>query len=172
MRKPASRPARKVPKDTHDLKLQELPSVPPSLEAKETAALREIREMQIEMENLKKSVLSETNIRSLEHDFFREFEHMKKEIKESLERNSHAVDKMEAEIKFLKEDMGRIMSLEEEMNRLNMKSLTRDVEGLKEKSRWLETSFKSFDIDPIIEKISEIEDKVKIMKASQPIILE
>jgi hypothetical protein len=165
MRKSVSRPAGK-------LHLQELPPVPPSLEAKETAALREIREMQIEMENIKKAVLSETNIRTLEHDFYREFQRLSKEVKESLERNSHAVDRMEAEIKFIKEDIGRIMSLEEEMNRLNMKSLTRDVEGLKEKSNWLETSFKSFDIDPIIEKITEIEDKIKIMKASQPLILE
>jgi chromosome segregation ATPase len=164
MRKSAPRPAK--------LRPQELPPVPPSLEAKETAALREIREMQIEMESLKKAVLSETNIRSLEHDFYREFEHMKKEMKESLEKNRDAVDRMEAEIKFIKEDIGRIMRIEEEMNRLNMKGLTRDVEGLKEKSNWLETSFKSFDIDPIIEKITEIEDKIKIMKASQPIVLE
>lgn len=133
MRKPAPRPARKVPKDTHDLKLQELPPVPPSLETKETATLREIRDMQMEIENVKKAVLSETNMRSLEHDLTREFQKMSKEVKESLEKNSHAIDRMEAEVKFLKEDIGRVMGLEEEMNRLNMKSLTRDVEGLKEK---------------------------------------
>jgi hypothetical protein len=168
MSKPVPRTARKV--SVHQQ--EQLPPVPPSVEAEETAALREIRDMQIEMENLKKAVLSGTNIQSLEHDLTTEFQRLSKEVKESVEKNRHAVDKMEAEIKFLKEDIGRIMSLEEEMNRLNMKSLTRDVEGLKEKSRWLETSFKSFDIDPIIEKITEIEDKIKIMKASQPIILE
>jgi deoxyribodipyrimidine photolyase len=134
--------------------------------------LKELREMQIDMENLKKAVLSETNIRTLEHDFYREFEHMKKEIKESLEKNRHTVERMEGEVKFLKQDMARVMGLEEEMNRLNMKSLTRDVEGLKAKSQWLEGKFQVFDMDPVLDKIQEIEDKIKILKASQPIILE
>ena len=159
-------------KDVRDAFGPSLPPVPPSLEAREESLLREIRGMQMEMENLKKSVLSETNIKSLEHDMTTEFQKLSREVKESVEKNRHVVDKMEAEIKFLREDVGRIMGLEEEMNRLNMKGLTRDVEGLKEKSHWLETSFRSFDIDPIIEKITEIEDKIKIMKASQPLIIE
>ena len=134
--------------------------------------MREIRDIQIEIENLKRSVLSQPNIRAFESDFLREFQRLSKEVRDSLERNRHAIDKMEAETKFLREDMGRIMSLEEEMNRLNMKSIARDIEGLKEKSHWLEANLKGFDIDPLVEKISEIEDKIKILKASQPLILE
>ncbi|MCX6814188.1 MAG: hypothetical protein NTY20_00840 [Candidatus Aenigmarchaeota archaeon] len=139
---------------------------------KELAILREIRDMQIEIENLKRSTLSQTNIQTLENDFYREFQNLSKEVKENLEKNRHAVDRMEAEVKFLKEDIGRIISLEEEMKRMNMKSLTKDIESLKLKSQWLETNFKGFDIDPLIEKIQEIEDSIKIMKASQPLILE
>jgi len=149
------------------------PAPPEALrQDKEIAILREIKEMQVEIENLKKATLSETNIRTLEEDLFREFQHLKKEVKESVEKNRHAVDKMEADIKFIKEDIGRIMSLEEEMSRINAKSVTRDIESLKAKSHWLETHMKGFNVDPIIEKIQEIEDNIKIMKASQPLILE
>jgi chromosome segregation ATPase len=139
---------------------------------KETAILREIKEMQMEIENLKTTILSETNVRTLEEDLCREFQHLKKEVKESVEKNRHTVDKMEGDIKFIKEDIGKIMSLEEEMSRINAKSVTRDIESLKAKSHWLETNMKGFNIDPIIEKIQEIEDNIKIMKASQPLILE
>jgi hypothetical protein len=93
-------------------------------------------------------------------------------VKESVKKNTHTVERMEAEVKFLKEDVGRVMGLEEEMNRLNMKSLTRDMESLKAKSHWLEGKIGTFDLDPVIEKISDMEDKIKIMKASQPLILE
>lgn len=151
-------------------KAREVPQ--PPLPSREREILTEIREMQMEIDTLKRSVLSHTNLQTLESDFYREFQRLSKEVKESLEKNRESVDRMEAEIKFLKEDMARIVSIEEEMNRLNMKGLTRDVEGLKEKSRWLETSFKGFDIDPIMEKITEIEDKIKILKASQPLILD
>lgn len=139
---------------------------------RETAILREVREMQIEIEGLKRAILSGTNMRTLEEDLFREFQHLKKEVKESVEKNRHSVDKMEADIKFIREDIRRVMSLEEEMSRINAKSVTRDIESLKAKSHWLETHVKGFDIDPIIEKIQEIEDNIKIMKASQPLILE
>lgn len=166
MRKTRAIPARKIARE-----MQSEPPKPPTKD-RELEILREIREMQIDIENLKKTILSTTNIRTLEHDFLREFQHLSKEVKESIEKSRHAVDRMEAEIKFLRGDMKRVMSLEEEMNRLNMKSMTRDIESLKEKSRWLETSFKGFDIDPLVEKISELEDKIKILKASQPLILE
>ena len=139
---------------------------------RETAILKEIKEMQIDMENLKKSILSETNMRSLEGDLVREFQKLSKEVRGGLERNRHAVDKMEAEIKFLKEDVGRIMGLEEQMNRLNMKSLTRDMESLKAKSNWLEGKIQRFDLDPVVERISDIESKIKILKAAQPFIIE
>ena len=148
------------------------PAEMPQAISREAEILREIREMRLEMENLKSSVLSQTNIRTLEHDFLREFQRLSKEVKESAEKNRNAIDKAEAEIKFLREDMARVMSLEEEMSRLNAKSIARDVESLKEKSHWLETSVNGFDMDPLIEKISEMEDKIKIMKASQPLIIE
>jgi len=162
--------SRRASKPHSSPNVPELPLAP--LEAKEMASLREMREMQMQIDSLKAAVLSDTNIKSLEHDLTTEFQKLSKEVKDSVQSNRHAIDKMEAEIKFLREDVGKIMGLEEEMNRLNMKSLTRDVEGLKERNRWLETSFKSFDIDPIMEKITEIEDKIKILKASQPIIIE
>jgi hypothetical protein len=139
---------------------------------RESEILREIRDMQIEIENLKRSTLSHTNIQTLESDFYREFQRLSKDVKENLEKNSHAVDRMEAEVKFLKEDVARILSLEDEMKRISAKAVGRDIESLKAKSQWLETSMKGFDIDPIVEKISELEENIKILKASQPLILE
>ncbi len=136
------------------------------------AVFREIREMQMDIEALKRSVLSQTNIQALENDFYREFQRLSTEVKENLEKNRHAVDRMEAEVKFLKEDVARVISIEEEMKRISAKSLERDVESLKARSQWLETHMKGFDIDPLIEKIQEMDDKIKIMKASQPLIIE
>jgi deoxyribodipyrimidine photolyase len=134
--------------------------------------LREMRDMQIEIENLKGSVLSKTNIQTLESDFYREFQRLSKDVKENLEKNRHAVDRMEAEVKFIKEDVARMLSLEDEMKRISAKAVGRDIESLKAKSNWLETSMKGFDIDPIVEKITELEDKIRALKASQPLILE
>jgi len=155
-RRPA-RPAQVIHYQSHD---------------RETSILKEIKEMQMEIENLKKSVLSETNIRSLESDLVREFQKLSKEVRSGLESNRHAMDKMEAEIKFLKEDVGRVMSLEEQMNRLDMKNLTREMESLKAKSNWLEGKIQIFNLDPVVERISDIEDRIKILKATQPFIIE
>jgi chromosome segregation ATPase len=145
---------------------------PAHLISRDMEILREIRDMQIEIENLKQSILSENNMRTFESDFYREFQRLSKDVKESLEKNRHTVDRMEAEVKFLKEDLARVLSLEEEMKRISAKTVERDIESLKAKSNWLETSMKGFDIDPLVEKITELEDKIRILKASQPLILE
>jgi len=166
-------PVRKIPEPpTRNPKVPADTFQPQSSHARESEILRELRDIQIEMENLKRSVLSQTNIQTLESDFYREFQRLSKEVREGLEKNRDAADRMEAEIKFLKEDMARIISLEEEMKRISAKTVERDIESLKAKSNWLETSMKGFDIDPIVEKINELEDKIKILKASQPLILE
>jgi hypothetical protein len=154
--------------------LQEIPK-PPSpnpFHTKENEILRELRSMQIEIETLKRSILSQTNLQTLESDFYREFQRLSKEVRQSVEKNSETVDRMEAEVKFLKEDVARMISLDEEMKRISAKSMGRDIESLKAKSQWLETSIKGFDIDPIVEKINELEDKIRILKASQPFIIE
>ena len=145
---------------------------PPKPHDREDEILRELRGMQMEMENLKRSVLSQTNIQTLESDFYREFQRLSKEVRDGMEKNRESADRMEAEIKFLKEDMARIISLEEQTKRISAKTVERDIESLKAKSQWLETSMKGFDIDPIVEKITELEDKIKILKASQPFIIE
>jgi len=147
------------------------PPNPPAI-GRDSEILRELRDMQIEMENLKRSVLSQTNIQTLESDFYREFQRLSREVRESVEKNRETVDRMEAEIKFLKEDMTRIISLEEQTKRISAKTVERDIESLKAKSQWLETSMKGFDIDPLVEKITELEDKIRILKASQPFIIE
>jgi hypothetical protein len=157
-------PRKQIPRKT--------PNENPKPGDRDMAVFREIREMQMDIEALKRSVLSQTNIQALENDFYREFQRLSTEVKENLEKNRHAVDRMEAEVKFLKEDVARVISIEEEMKRISAKSLERDVESLKARSQWLETHMKGFDIDPLIEKIQEMDDKIKIMKASQPLIIE
>ena len=156
----AQAPARKKP---------EIPKPAPDRDAE---ILREIRGIQMEIDTLRQSVLSEKNMRIFESDFYREFGRLSRDVKDSLEKNRHAVDRMEAEVKFMKEDIARMLSIEDEMKRISAKSIERDIESLKAKSSWLETSMKGFDIDPIVEKISELEGKIRILKASQPVILE
>ena len=134
--------------------------------------LREMREMQMEIEVLKKAVLSQTNAMALEQSLAAELEKIKKEVRHSSEKSRHTLDKMEAEIRFIREDVNRIISIEKEMERISAKSMERDIEGLKMKSQWLETHVKGFDIDPIVERISELEDSIKILKASQPVVWE
>lgn len=163
---------RKTPRRLRPAPVKKKLEIPKPAIDRDAEILREIRDMQIEMETLKQSVLSEKNMRTFESDFYREFQHLSKEVKESLEKNRHAVDRMEAEVKFLKEDVARVVSLEEEMKRISAKTVERDIESLKAKSNWLESSMKGFDIDPIVEKISELEDKIRILKASQPLIIE
>jgi len=153
--------ARKIPE----------PPKPPAT-GRDSEILRELKGMQIEIETLKRSVLSQTNMQTLESDFYREFQRLSKDVKAGMEKSREAVDRMEAEVKFLKEDMARIISLEEETKRISAKTVERDIESLKAKSNWLETSMRGFDIDPLVEKITELEDKIKILKASQPFIIE
>ena len=157
-----------IPKPPLNLKV----AGPPSFLSRDAEILREIRGIQMEIDTLKQSVLSEKNMRIFESDFYREFERLSKDVKENLEKNRHAVDRMEAEVKFMKEDIARMLSIEGEMKRISAKSIERDIESLKAKSNWLETSMKGFDIDPIVEKINELEGKIRILKASQPLILE
>ncbi len=165
-RKTSPRRARATAKKTPE------PPKPASLNTMGMEILREIRDIQIEIENLKRSTLSQTNIQTLESDFYREFQRLSKDVKENLEKNRHAVDRIEAEVKFLKEDLSRVLSLEEEMKRISAKAVERDIESLKAKSQWLETSMKGFDIDPIVDKISELEKRIRNIKASQPLIIE
>lgn len=146
--------------------------IPKQAPDRESEILREIRDMQIEIENIKRSTLSQTNIKTLESDFYREFERLSKDVKENLEKNRHTVDRMEAEVKFIKEDVARVLSIEDEMKRISAKAVERDIESLKAKSQWLETSMKGFDINPIVDKISELEKKIRTLKSSQPLIWE
>lgn len=94
------------------------------------------------------------------------------EIKKILEKNNQIIEKSTEEIYSLKQRIDSFKDLEDILKGTDIKTLGRNLEILRTRSQWLEDRLEKFNVQPILEKIEEIEVAIKSLQASSPLIME
>ncbi len=97
---------------------------------------------------------------------------LEENMKNISDRREDGMEKIRRQIGSLEKGQEGVKELEEEMHRLDLKQLRRYIEKLMAKTEWIEGNIERIDLDPVLEKIAEMESRMKVLKYSFPIIIE
>ncbi len=100
-------------------------------------------------------------------------------MEKNLEKRIEAIPEIQNSIKEIRASInslsGRMNDIEkrsEEIKGLDIPGLKRDVEALKEKSRWLEESVEAIDMKRIMDMMKEVENRIESLRVSSPLVIE
>ncbi len=82
------------------------------------------------------------------------------------------VERMKVEIKTLREGMDETKQAKEHVDNMDVSNIRRDMEALKQKSKYIEGHIERIDVRPLVNMIQEVENKVERLKASSALIIE
>jgi len=116
--------------------------------------------------------VSDYEAKELQDEIKREFKSLNSIITSELKRLKENSDKLELELRALKERVKDISSIEEQMKETDISSMRREIETLKTKNEWIEAKLDDVDILPLERKMSSLERKIKTIRESSPIIIE
>ena len=133
--------------------------------------LGKIDEMKSSVESLK-SRIDKIDFKGLSEDIYNQFEKMNTGIKDTDKRNDDAVEKLNVEIKTLREKMNEVSNAKEHVDNLDITNIRRDMEIIKQKNQFLEQHLERVDIRPIVDMIKDVELKVNNLQASSALIIE
>jgi hypothetical protein len=138
------------------------------------AEIRKNRERIARMEGRVSSFKKQdsTTKSGLENDIHREFERIRDDVKQGTTENTETIKIIEAEMANIRERIGEIKMLGDGLKGLDMESLARDIEVLKQKTHWLEENIEKLDIQPLFERIREIEEDLRATRGESPLIIE
>ena len=138
----------------------------------------EIRERVAAIEKIKtdvddlKSRLIKIDFEGLSNEIYNQFERMNENIKQSDKKTDDAIEKLNVEIKTLKENMNEAMKTREHIEKLDIPNIRRDMEVLRQKSEYLQNQLERINIEPLVEMVSEVENKMSVLQASSALVIE
>ena len=99
-------------------------------------------------------------------------EGMHEELKESFKQVTDKMENFSSQMKSFETRMDEIRKIEDHIERLDLKQIRREIEILKTKEHWIVDNLEKLDMDPIFEKIQEVEHKINLLKATSPYVIE
>jgi len=171
--------AGKVSRNTEDLR--DLQSDFTRVEKETSEFLKEVREAINVAQNIQElkpkidSLMTKTSnidFEGLTREIYNQFEKMNSSIKDQEKKTDDLVEKMNVEMKTLKEMMGDSHVAKEHVENLDITSIRRDMEALKQKSQYIEQHIERVDVEPLVRMIQDVENKVESLKASSALIIE
>lgn len=124
----------------------------------------EVKELEKQLEN--------SGLKDFQEEFHKQIEKIHNAIKESSGKTEEHIEKTEIEIKSLKKDLDAVKNLENVIENLDIKGIRTDLESLKSKAEWLESQLEKISSEPLYERIKELENRINLLKASSPVIIE
>jgi chromosome segregation ATPase len=128
-------------------------------------------ETRAQVKSLKANV-DKIDFQELSQEIYAQFEKMKSSIKESEKKTDDVAERLNVELKTVKEQLNETKQAGEAMKDLDVSSMRRDVESLKQKSAYIEQHIERVDIRPVIEMIKDVENKVEGLRTSSALIIE
>jgi predicted nucleic acid-binding Zn-ribbon protein len=133
--------------------------------------LEKLEEMKGDLKALK-SRIDRIDFQGLTKEIYGQFEKMNSSIREAEKKTDDLVEKFSVELKTLRESMGESVQAKEHVESLDISNIRRDMESLKQKSQYIEQHLEKVDMQPIVDMIREVENKVNTLKASSALIIE
>ena len=169
----------KIVENTEDIR--DIQSDFARIEKETTGFLKEVRESVQkvrEMEDMKGEIeeldarMKGIDFEGLTHEIYKQFEKMNVSINESEVRASDFMEKLKVEMKVLEDKIGEAAQAKEHVDNLDITTIRRDMESLKQKSQYIEQNLENVNLEPIMTLIKEVENKVETLRVSSPLIIE
>lgn len=131
--------------------------------------VREIKQWRDEVQSMKKDFEGDA---SLGGGVKKKLSHMDRNIKEILAESERERERLEADITEVKQLLRELADVRNQMKSLDIAGLRRDLESVRTKQEWLEKSLDGFDLEPLKERLKELEHKLSMMRVSSPLVIE
>lgn len=133
--------------------------------------ITKLEEMANEFDALKKRSES-FNAQELKDSVFREFERINESLVQSIEKKKDDINRMETETVQMREGIESLRGLEDKIKGMDSEGISRDLEILKTKTKWLEEQIEGINISPLHDRIEELETDIRRIVGNSPLIVE
>jgi len=130
-----------------------------------------LEEMKKSFDEIKKRSAS-FNAREIKENILSDFEKINNNLVNSIEQKKSEIQRIEQETARMREGIESLKGLEEKVKGVNAEGISRDLEILKTKTKWLEEQIEGLDIKPIHDRVRELELDLKRITNSSPLVLE
>lgn len=158
------RPIKKVLKDTQ----KEFSGFLVDLK-KNRDRIEKLESMAPEVNELRKKFNS-MDFKGLTDEIYRQFERMNGIVKENEDKIEGMVGQNDMRIKDLEKMMGKISDALGKISVLD--EVRRDSEALRQKVEWIEKRLDEMDMSPVMEMVSNVEQKIDRLRMNSPYIIE
>ena len=112
------------------------------------------------------------NAQEMKDNILTDFQKINNDLVESVEQKKSEIHRIEQETAKMREGIESLKTLEEKVKGVNGEGISRDLEILKTKTKWLEEQIEGFDIKPLHERLRELELDLKRVTTNSPMIVE
>lgn len=119
-----------------------------------------------------KSKIDEKNAHEFENDVFREIENMHKNIKNVFDENKEYFRRFNTEISSFNDKIKKLETCAGSLENIDADRIHRDLEMVKSKQHWIENNIHEFNLEPLHEKIKELEKEIHNLRTNSPLIIE
>ncbi len=165
----AKEPAGK--KETSEKHMPKPPSPRHNKDEREIASLRKKLSILSRKEDKKIDSVKKHEIDDV-LNFQVKLEKMHEEIKEDFKEATEQMEEFRATMKEFERRMEEIRKVEDDIKKLDLKQIRREIEILKTKEHWIVDNLERVDIEPVLDKINEVEHKIDRLKATSPFVIE
>jgi hypothetical protein len=130
-----------------------------------------LEQMKKEFEEVKKRSAS-FNAQKMKDTILTDFEKINNSLVESIEQKKNEIQRVEQETAQMREGIESLKGLEERVKGVNAEGISRDLEILKTKTKWLEQQIEGLDIKPLHERLRELEGDLRRVTGSSPLVME
>jgi DNA repair exonuclease SbcCD ATPase subunit len=133
--------------------------------------IEELQLMKKDFNEIKKRSES-FNAQEIKENIITDFEKINNNLVESVEQKKSEIQRIEHETAQMREGIESLKGLEQRIGKVNAEGITRDLEILKTKTKWLEEQIEGLDIKPLHERIHELETDLRRIISSSPLVVE
>jgi len=133
--------------------------------------IEELEKMKADLDIIKKRSAS-FDAQEIKNTILDEFERINSKLVESVEKKKEEIQKIEQETAKMREGIESLKNLEDKVKGVDADNISRDLEILKTKTKWLEEQVEGLDIKPIHSRLKELEAELRKITVRSPLIVE
>jgi chromosome segregation ATPase len=130
-----------------------------------------VEAMRKEFESVKKRSAS-FNAQEIKDNIMKDFEKINSSLVESVEQKKTEIQRIEQETAKMREGIESLKELEKKVGGVNSEGISRDLEILKTKTKWLEEQLEGLDIKPLHDRLKELELDLNRITTNSPLVVE
>ena len=119
-----------------------------------------------------KKRLDKIDFKALSKEIYSQFEKMNDAIDKQEKASSSSIEKFNVELKSLSEKIDEFNKAREHIERLDIPNMRRDMETISQKNKFIEEQLHTIDVQPLVDMVKGVEEKVRDLQTSSALIIE